>query len=82
MARLILDRADALIALCQVTLESSDRGVGVGELLRDRPRLLERRERRGEVFRLLMHEADVDVALGQVALELSGRGVGLGQLSD
>ena len=48
MARLILDRADALIALCQVTLESRDRGVGVGELLRDRSRLLERRKRRGE----------------------------------
>ena len=82
MARLILDRADSLIALCQLTLESSDRRVGVGELLRDRARLLERGECRGEVFRLLMNMADIDVALRQCALELSGRGVGLGQFHD
>ena len=73
MAGLILDRADDLMALCQVALESSDGGVGVGQLLQDRPRLLERRERQGEMSGLLMQEADVVVALGQVALELSDR---------
>ena len=38
MAGLILDGTDDLVALRQVALELSDRGVGIGQFLEDRPR--------------------------------------------
>lgn len=80
MAGLILDGADDLVVLRQVALESGDGGVGVGQLLLDRPSLLERCKGFGEMSGLLLHVADVVMALCQATLELRVRGVSVGQL--
>ncbi len=79
MAGLVQDRADDLMVLRQVALETGDGRVGVGELLQNRLRPLERCQGCLEISRLVLEEADVVVALCQVALELRDFGVGFRQ---
>ena len=74
-----LSRMPMLLWLRQVALELGDGGVGVGQLLLDRPRRLVRRQRLGRLAGLAQQDADVVVATRQVALELGDGGVGAGQ---
>ena len=70
VAGLILDRADHLIALRQVALESSDGRVGVGESCKIARACSSDASAGPRLPGLLVQEADVVVALRQVALEL------------
>jgi hypothetical protein len=75
-----LQYAEAVETNGQLALKLGDRGIGIGQLLADTPRLLPSRQRLGRPPCLRQQHCDVVVTAGQVALQGRDVGVGIGQL--